>query len=294
MKFNRAVDSIFTNTVLAIEPRWGESCLKQYLHELDLIESGVPFSELGIKERKASQLPLYISEDDDEQIVTPLNTIENGAYAILSLSGVMRSQDGMSTRGIDSLINDFTRSYSDNKIIGVILKAETGGGEVTAAQKLRSAIASRNKPVLVHSNRLASGGILGTLDADEIIAYDEMSEFGSIGVYTALDKRFIQWYKDNIDEIYSDKSPDKNKAFRQYLAGDPSLIKEDVNILDDYFMRAVKESRELKGDISSTLAGGMFLAKDAKRRGLIDGIGNMTYVVERMKSHIASYKRKKK
>lgn len=290
--FNRAVDSIFTNTVLAIEPGWGESCLKQYLHELDLIEAGVPFSELGIKERKAEQASYFLNPDGRQ--VYDTQEVRQGAIAFMKLQGVMRANEGLSTRGIDSLVNELRQAYGDSRIEGAIIEANTGGGEVAAAQILRAAISSRTKPVVVHANLLASGGILSTLDADEIIAYDDLSQFGSVGIFISISKQFVSWYNENVDDIYSNKSPNKNKAFRDLLSGNRETIVDDLTRKDEMFMKAVQEARPLKGDIEETLSGSMFMAKDAKRRGLIDGIGDTAYAIERLKSHIASYKRKKR
>src|SRR5690606_5279170 len=174
---------------------------------------------------------------------------------------------------------------NDPTVQGIIIEVNTGGGEVTAAQMLKSAItyAVAKKPVITWGHFSASGGVLGTLPSSEIIASDTYAEFVSVGVYTAIDKEFAAWYREYVDQIYSEKSTDKNKDWRDYLEGDKSLFQKGVNELDDMFMADVKKHRPLKGNVKETLAGGMFLAKDAKARGLIDGIGGIDYVMSRMK-----------
>jgi len=198
----------------------------------------------------------------------------------------MRSSDGLSTRGINSLIQNFNDALTNPNIEGILLEVNTGGGEVTAAQMLKSAIEQSPKAVVVYAHMMASGGVLGTLTADEIVASGPLARIGSIGTFITISKRFAEWYNENYTDIYADKSGNKNKSFRSLLKGDLSALKQDVNSTNEYFLKEVQKYRQLRGDTDVTLSGELFYAGDAKRRGLIDGIGGFQYAVKRLQANV--------
>jgi ClpP class serine protease len=55
------------------------------------------------------------------------------------------------------------------------------------------------------------------------------------------------------------------------------------------FLSSVRAHRVLKGDVTGTLSGAMFMAKDAKARGLIDDIGGQKTALAWL-SHSLKYK----
>ena len=300
MKFNRKVDSIFLNGPLAIDLAFGERSLRSYLHELDLIERGVPFSELGIKERKAAQEPRIITQDDDGGHVEvhfddeDEFEIPRGSIARLYLNGVMRSDDRMSSYGIHTMTRWIERLSNDPAIDGILMEVNSGGGELTAGQMLLAAIEACSVPIVAWCHFCGSAALMGTLPCDEIIASNQYSEFGSIGTMISVNDKLVRWYKKNVNEIYSTKSPDKRKAWREYLNGDQSLLVQDATKFDELFMQDVRKHRSLRGDIEETLSGAMFSAEDARARGLIDGIGDLNYALRRLTSHIRFHKQQNK
>jgi len=295
-KTNRKIDLLLMSGDWAIERSFALMSLNQYLSEIALIESGATFSDLGFAEKRAKSLSSIISPSGAFQNVQ-VNDLENtefGSIAHLKLSGVMRSEDGMSSRGVSSLVSDIYSANGNPAIKGIILEARTGGGESISGSILMSAIKDSKKPIIVLSHLLASAGIKGTLYADEIIASSKSAEFGSIGTYLSLDKEILEYYKENVTEIYSDDSPDKNKGFRDLLAGDANTIIKEITKADNRFMDEVRRARPLKGNIEKTLMGGMFPAMDAKRRGLIDRIGGMNLAIDRVNFYAELYKNKKR
>lgn len=297
MKFNRKVDQIFLSGTLAIDLTFGERSLRSYLHELELLDAGVPFSELGIKERKAAQLPRFVSQEGEE-IEVSINDDEDieiprGSIARLYLAGVMYADDGLSSYGVRTICNWIERFSNDPSIDGILLEVNSGGGELTAGQMLKSAIEACSVPVVTWVHFSASAAVMGTLPSDEIIANDQYAEIGSIGVLYSMNEKFVRWYRKNVRDIYSEKSPDKGKKWRAYLEGDMSMYLDDATDFDEMFMQDVRNHRPLKGNVEETLAGGMFVANDAKDRGLIDGIGNINYALRRLTSHINFNKQRK-
>lgn len=283
----------------------GFAALAQYWHEVALISSGVPFSELGFSRRREASFPSLLipntAKIGDHNTVNwqsddwgRLPDAPKGSIAVLKLRGPMQAEDGLSSRGVESLIGDLQAAYYNDNISAVLLDVFSPGGSATAADMLASVIQDRNKPVIAHiTGYAASGAYWASAPADEIIAASRKVEVGSIGAYMVVDQKALEQYRERFIQVYSDLSPDKNKAARMAVAGDLSGIKDLVNQTARDFHEIVTQFRTLTGDRmdqKETLSGGMFAAEDARRRGLIDGIGGLPYALERT----AAWMKKKK
>lgn len=218
------------------------------------------------------------------------STAQSGSILRLRMSGVMTADDQLCSDGIQTLSDTLYAAYNNDNIDGILLEVNSGGGESTAGYILKNALADKNKPVVVHAMTLGSAALLGTLPASEIIAAGESAKIGSIGSYLSVNNKFLSWYKDNYTDIYATQSTDKNADFRSLIEGNSAPIQKMIDKSAKMFQDNVAKSRTLKGNeekISSTLAGGMFDAVDARSRGLVDGIGSYNYALKRLKSHIS-------
>lgn len=202
--------------------------------------------------------------------------------AMINFSGVMYTDDQYcGPRGIRSITEQLYAAYGDPSVNAILLIANTPGGQASAAKILRSAILDKNKPVVVFSQLLASGGVWATVDADEIVA-DIGSQFGSIGAYMSFDKEMVKYYIENIDDIYATQSEEKNYDIRQYMAGNKDPLQKTIDSLAKDFINLVKP--KMKGteeNISKMLKGGMFPATFAKSVGLVSRIGTRNAAIER-------------
>ena len=242
-------------------------------------------------ERRKSLAPKILNStselDFNESILT--KDVQPGSVLKLTLSGVMTVEDQLcSNNGIRRMTNQLYDAYQNKNIIGVAIETSTGGGESLAGDMLNAAISDKNKPVIQYIHQSGSAAVRGTLNANERWASSKSATIGSIGTYFSMQKGFAEWYKENYHDMYAEGSPNKNKAFRDYINGDTSGLQKMVNIAGKMFQTQVKETLNLKGDenkINDTLSGGMFYAQDAKQRGLVDGIGTMNRVIERIKSY---------
>lgn len=181
-------------------------------------------------------------------------------------------------------------AYADPSIDGVLLDTNTGGGELVASNMIASAVEGRNKPLVVLAHLAASGGMMATKDADEIVAAGRSARVGSIGVMMSLPKYLRRMYGDYITDIYADTSPDKNKAWNEWInTGSTEAFKQELNQLDAIFMEDMQRARPINKKMATeTLAGGVWLAEEAKTRGLVDSIGNLNYAITRLASYAAN------
>lgn len=288
-----SIDRYVVPGLYEIEEQWGWAQLVELTNEMFLLRTGVPYSELGISKRREDSMPAIISAAGDRnrvvynpQLLQDEEQTPAGSFALLKLNGVMRANDGMSSRGVGSLIRDLNAAYDNQNIDGIIIEANTGGGESLAGTMLQSAIEESPKPVVVYAHMLASAGVRGTLAADEIIASGPGAQIGSIGTYITLDKDFARYYTRWYEDLYADKSTNKNKDFREYLKGNVEPLRQSINRSNDNFLKEVQQYRPLRGDVENTLSGELFYAKDAKSRGLVDGVGSFQYAVQRLSANV--------
>ena len=298
---NRDIDHLILHGQFAIERQFALDQLGMYLEDLEWLSNGANFTELGISARRHRSLPgvIYLANGrphavQDPKLLNDVSKTPAESYAHLRLEGVMRSRDGASHQGITTLTDQIHAANQNTNIEGILLEANTGGGEVTAAQMLQSIVEASPKPIVTYAHLLASGGVMGTLASEEIIASNAGARIGSIGTMISIPKGFAEYYQKYYQDIYADKSTNKNHAFRALLEGDLGPLKAELNNTNEEFLQEVKKYRNLKGSensIAHTLSGAMFNALQAKRRGLVDGIGGYEYALKRL---TAAVKRRKK
>lgn len=204
-------------------------------------------------------------------------------FAHIRLEGMMMSRDRWYGRGVGAVVDAIQSAYSDKGVDGILFEVNTGGGEVTAAQMVAAAIKDRPKPVLAYGHLVASGGIMATMHADEIMASSPMAQFGSIGVMRTIPTWMYRYYSNYYVDIYSDHSPNKNRPSREYeRSASMQGWVDELNELALAFQQEVKAARPLRGDTKLTLSGEMFRGNEAKKRGLIDSIGGYQDALNRL------------
>lgn len=290
---NSALEQAILSGPLHIDREFSLMCLARYKQDLIERQAGASIFEIGLSERRESAKPSVISFQGasfetikDPKLIQNERLTNPGSIAHLKLSGFMQAESGLSNPGATQLANDLRAAYSNKNISAVILEVNSGGGEVLAGDIIQTAVSERNKPVIAYGWLVGSAAYKAVAGADEIIAANESSRFGSIGVMFSVNKRQLGEIKDESEEIYSDNSKGKNAAFRMALDGDMTGFKQLVNEATDNFHGIVKKNRSLKGSqskIQETLDGSMFYADDAKGRGLVDSIGNFNFAISRAK-----------
>lgn len=293
---NRDIEHFMLGTgAVAIEQGFAMSELHAYLQDLALLQHGVPYTELGIWQRRAAYAPAYLSLEGFATAteLQEKSPIQAGSIALLKLGGVMRADGGISNPGIGQLASDLRAAYENKAVAGVIIETNSGGGEVLAATILNSALSERNKPVVGFAHMAASAAYWALANMDEVIASGNNSEFGSIGAMVTIDKKSMEEYRARFSEFYGATAPNKNAHSRAALEGDFSLFQTRADEMTASFQEAIANIRPLRGSqatIKETLSGKMFQATEAKKNGLIDSIGNLQYAVARVKSLKTKYK----
>jgi ClpP class serine protease len=112
-----------------------------------------------------------------------------------------------------------------------------------------------------------------------------MDQLGSVGSYcTLLDySGYLEKEGIKMHQIYAPQSVDKNKDYKDAIAGDYSAIEADLKIHVDEFISFVKTARGDKAAANESTwgTGKMFYADEAVKLGLADGIKSFEQVISK-------------
>jgi len=273
----------------AIDQRWGYAFLQEILLSKSM---GIDIEAQFAQQREESNSIDFLTRKG-QLLGTNLTDVPANSIAVVSYSGVMMVNDGWCSSGVKSFDKRVRALYESSAVRGILFEMDTGGGQADAGDIMFNTLADKNKPVVIHTTMMASAGINGGLQATEIIAAAPSTKIGSIGVMATLSKKGLAELAEDNPEgehtIYSRTSPNKNKELRQAIQGNFIPYEDFITKIDASFMEKVRKNRDLKGSAERqehTLSGELFLAKEAKSRGLIDGIGSRNYALRRLNSHI--------
>jgi len=288
--FERIVLPVLSGGMMIVE-EYGRQALAQFMEEISMVQSGIPYEKLGIAERRHAQLPrayqvLAAKPSQvlfDTQRLTDASLPDN-TVAVLTLSGVMRMDGGPSTPGILAMEQDFRDAYNNPKIKAIVLDINSGGGMVSAGWTLANVVSEKNKPVVAYSRYAGSAAYLAAAGADEIIAAPG-SQTGGIGAFIPINLAEIQALKDSVKFIYAAQSTGKNLAERAILNDNNyGPMQAEADQTAAAFIAYVQKMRPVKGSeliIAETFSGPMFDPATAKRRGLTDMTGTFTQALNR-------------
>lgn len=207
----------------------------------------------------------------------PENYVVAGNVARINVHGVLTAQPDLWAWFLDlpnTTYSDIATSVSlaenDPSVTEIVYDIESGGGTVDGLVDALATIDAGKKPARVESGLAASAGYWiasrAAAGSGKIIAKHELAEFGSIGVAVRMLKR------EDVFDIASTNAPNKRP--------DPSteegqaVIRGELDAVHDLFVKDVAEARGVDVEkVNSDFGqGGVFLAKEAKRRGMIDGV----------------------
>jgi capsid assembly protease len=133
----------------------------------------------------------------------PPYAVQN-SIAILPIDGTLayktsglQPECGMT--GYNGIQARLAAANADQSVLGIMIQADSGGGEVSGVHEAAQAIANSAKPVRVHADRLAASAMYWLGSQASHFSVSKSATIGSIGVYTehtdlsaALDKAGIK------------------------------------------------------------------------------------------------------
>lgn len=202
----------------------------------------------------------------------------NKTIAIIRAEGLlMKARTWFGTSTVQ-LRRDIQAAANDKAVSGILLAIDSPGGTVAGTADLAADIkaARRKKPVWAHVNDLgASAAYWLASQAFKVFANTPTALVGSIGTVMTVYDQSEAASREGVRPVVFATGPLKG-------AGTPGTpVSEEhrayfQNIVDETqasFDAAVRSGRGLSADqLAAVRTGGVFLAPEAKRLGLIDGI----------------------
>jgi protease-4 len=243
---------------------------------------------------QAPKIRLFPSAADPLQEYT-LAGSEKGKVLVVSIRGTISDapkKQFISTHPsmVQEVVSQLRKAEKDSEVRAVILKVNSPGGSVTASDILYNEIVAykqktKAKVVVAMMGVAASGGYYISLPADYIFAHPT-SVTGSVGVLFLrpdvaglMDKIGL-----GVEVSKTGKNKDMGSPFRQATAEEKQIIKDLIDQLGKRFMDRIAEHRKIDPDnLKAISTARIFLADDALKLGMVDGIGYLADAVSRAK-----------
>ncbi|MEG3861451.1 signal peptide peptidase SppA [Microcoleus sp. herbarium12] len=201
--------------------------------------------------------------------------------AVLYAEGEIVDGEGGPTQvGGDRIAEEMRKIREDDDIKAVVLRVNSPGGSVTAAEVIgrEVALTGKKKPVIVSMGNLAaSGGYWISMGSSKIFA-EANTITGSIGVFGMLfnaeklaANNGITW-----DVVKTARFADTNTVSRPKNPQELANIQRIVDRIYDRFITKVADSRKLpKNKVQEIAQGRVWSGTAAKQLGLVDEIGGL-------------------
>ncbi len=176
---------------------------------------------------------------------------------------------------------------NDNTVKAIIIKVDSGGGEVVASRDLMKIVknAKKQKPVIAYVNDIGASGAYYAASASDKIVANEFAFVGSIGVKSEIVhyKGLLDKLGINITVVMKPDNKDFGSPYRENLTNDETKLVEDIiKKIYDAFVSDVAENRNLSKERVKEISEGqsIYLGKDAKENGLVDYVGDMDDAID--------------
>ena len=200
--------------------------------------------------------------------------LASDAIGIIELDGAI-AYDG-SLCSPEGLKEQLDRAEADRHIKAVVLRVNSGGGTATAGEEMAAYVREFSKPIVVSSAAVNASAAYEISSQADYIYVAQTTSIGSIGtalqvtnVGDLLDKLGI-----SVENITSSDSKDASYGTRPLTEEERAYYQAMVDQINDTFVKAVAEGRDMPIDEVRKLATGLpFTGIDAVENGLADELG---------------------
>jgi protease-4 len=192
---------------------------------------------------------------------------------------------GSRIAGAETVVLALHRAAEDSDVVAIVLRVDSGGGDVLASDLMYRAVleARKRKPVIASMGDVAaSGGYYVAIGADEIFA-NPTTITGSIGVFylkPALQGLLHDKLGVNQEKISRGPLTEMLSPWRAWTPEEYQAVQAWVDSTYDDFITYVAEARKLdKAKVDSLARGRVWSGQDALARGLVDTLGGLMEAV---------------
>ncbi len=301
---NIILDDLYEQLVDAIaEGRgWTHENVKKRIDEGPYTARQALATELVDRSVYEDELPEVVTEltNDRTDLVTLSDYAESGLdmqdwqvpqpkVAIIEAKGLMLTGDsfvdpflGTQVMGADTITRIVREVKDDNDIKAVVLRIDSGGGLVTAADTIWRELVrlTEVKPLVVSMGDVAaSGGYYIAAPADTIVA-EPGTITGSIGVISGKYsfKGLYEKFGVHKEIIKRGEHADFYSDYGDYPPSEQAIVQEQVQeIYDDFIKKVALGRTELTvEDVNRLGQGRIWSGRQAQENGLVDQLGGLS------------------
>lgn len=177
----------------------------------------------------------------------------------------------------------------DEATKAIVLEVDSYGGSGVAAEEIANALKKATKPTVALVRKAAASAAYRASTGADIIFASNLSDIGSIGVTMSYLDNSKQNEQNGLtyNSLSTGKFKDYGDSDKPLTSEERELLMRDLNIMNDNFIQAVADNRNLDIDKVRELADGSSMPGEmALENGLIDRIGGMTEVKEYLKEKL--------
>ena len=195
-------------------------------------------------------------------------------------------QDGRT--GDITVVRQIRALMSDEKLGGVVLFVNSGGGSATASEAMRAALAqlARKVPVVVYMNGVAASGGYWVSTPGRYIVAQPGTITGSIGVLIAKaiggdlrEKLMIR-----ASEFMRGENADIFSSTKPFTDGQRAWLTDSLERTYDQFLELVSLSRGMsQEDVDAVGGGRVWTGQQALENGLVDELGGFVQALKKVR-----------
>jgi protease-4 len=193
------------------------------------------------------------------------------------------------TAGGDTIAAGLRDAAADDAVAAVVLRVDSPGGSVTAAETIWREVArvrKRDKPVVASMGAVAaSGGYYVSMSADEIVA-NPGTITGSIGVVTGklVARDLKQRLGVGSEAVRTNANADAWSMNAPFTPEQRAQVEAEADLFYTDFVQRVASGRNLSDEAVDKVARGrVWTGADAREHRLVDELGGLRTAIARAK-----------
>lgn len=211
------------------------------------------------------------------------------SVAVIDIQGTMtKAGSSLGGGGTIEARHAVRKAEESDLVKSIVIRFDTPGGTVSGTADLASEIAKTTKPTVAFVEDLcASAGYWCASQCDAIYANAETAQIGSIGTFMALYDISKALENQHVKTVLVKAGEFKAGGFPGVEVSEEQIAEwqKMIDGIQRQFNSAIAKGRKMTAGAVSKVANGLtFMASDAQKHGLIDGVKSFDEVVDDLRA----------
>ena len=209
-----------------------------------------------------------------------------GLVAVIPVRGVMTRYGEACSAGDEWIAQQIEIANGNENVVGMVLKIDSPGGQVSGTKMLASAVKNSPKPIVSNVTEKCASKALWVASAGREIHLEDSTGMmvGCVGAMTVLVDERAKIEKEGAKPIFirSENTPDKNagNSVEGWSEADIAQIQAEITAMGREFEAVLVQNRPAIK--AAALTGKVFDAKAALKLGLADRVCGLQDSVDRV------------